>query len=128
MNYEQKYKEALKRARDMLSYKEVRQEDMEYLFPELKSEDERIRKALIAILKSDFETDTTIYDISVGEIIAWLEKQKSAKLDEKYEEAINMATIALEDMSNKTGPLTTYAGCKLPFSKAVNRLKAFLRK
>ena len=76
MNYEQKYKEALERARNMLSYKEVRQEDMEYLFPELKeSEDEKIRKALIALLKSDFETDTTIYDISVSEIIDWLEKQ-----------------------------------------------------
>ena len=44
--------------------------------PEIqKSENEKIRKALISILKSDFEKDTTIYDISVGDIIAWLEKQ-----------------------------------------------------
>lgn len=51
--------------------------DLESIFPQLKeeSEDERIRKALISILKSDFEKDTTIYDISVGDIIAWLEKQ-----------------------------------------------------
>ena len=57
---------------------------VESIFPELqKDEDEepqenknkRIRKALISILKSDFEKDTTIFDISVGEIIAWLEKQ-----------------------------------------------------
>ena len=91
MNYEQKYKEALERARNMLSYKEVRQEDMEYLFPELKeSDDEKIRKALIAILKSDFETDTTIYDISVGEIIDWLEKQ-----DNQREQLINKACDVL---------------------------------
>ena len=49
---------------------------MEQIFPELKeSEDKQIRKALISILKSDFEKDTTIYDISVGDIITWLEKQ-----------------------------------------------------
>lgn len=91
MNYEQKYKEALERARNMLSYKEVRQEDMEYIFPELKeSEDVKIRKALIAILKSDFETDTTIYDISIGEIIDWLEKQ-----DNQREQLINKACDVL---------------------------------
>lgn len=39
------------------------------------TEDEKIRKALISVLKSDFEKDTTIYDISVGDIITWLEKQ-----------------------------------------------------
>lgn len=38
-------------------------------------EDEKIRKALISILKSDFEKDTTIFGISVGQIIDWLEKQ-----------------------------------------------------
>ena len=75
----------------MLSYKEVRQEDMEYIFPELKeSEDVKIRKALIAILKSDFETDTTIYDISIGEIIDWLEKQ-----DNQREQLINKACDVL---------------------------------
>jgi hypothetical protein len=38
MDYEKKYKEALEKAKDMLSNKEVRQEDIEYLFPELKVE------------------------------------------------------------------------------------------
>lgn len=55
-------------------------EALETLIPELKekeneSEGEKIRKALISILKSDFDKDTTIYGISVGDIIAWLEKQ-----------------------------------------------------
>ena len=39
------------------------------------SEDERIRKALIDVLNSDFEKDTEIHGITVGTIIAWLEKQ-----------------------------------------------------
>lgn len=39
-------------------------------------DDETIRKALISILKSDFEKDTAIFGISVGQIIAWLEQRK----------------------------------------------------
>lgn len=39
------------------------------------SEDEKTRKALISILKSDFEKETTIFGISVEKIITWLEKQ-----------------------------------------------------
>lgn len=50
----------------------------ENIFPEVKeSEDEKIRKALISILKSDFEKDTTIFGISVGQIIDWLGKQSN---------------------------------------------------
>lgn len=53
---------------------------IEDIFPELyESEDEKIRKALISVLQSDFESDTTIHDISVGDIIAWLEKQGQSK-------------------------------------------------
>ena len=49
---------------------------MNEIFPELcESKDERIRKELISILKSDFEKDTTIFDISIEQILAWLEKQ-----------------------------------------------------
>ena len=74
MNYEKKYKEALERARDMMSYKEVRREDMEYLFPELKeSEDERIRKQIISFLK-EFEYDH-YRCLDFSSWIAWLEKQ-----------------------------------------------------
>lgn len=48
------------------------------------TEDEKIRKALISILKSDFEKDTTIDGISVGDIITWLEEQGTpAKLSEE---------------------------------------------
>ena len=55
-----------------------------------KNEDENIRKALISILKSDFEKDTTIFGISVGQIIACLEKPCTlTKLSEKDKEIID---------------------------------------
>lgn len=83
MNYEQRYKDALERARDMMSYKEVRREDMEYLFPELKEpEDEGIRESIAGFLKTisslkdgqtvsneDFDTKVIL------EWVAWLEQQ-----------------------------------------------------
>ena len=72
MDYEKKYKEALKRAKDMMSYREVRREDMEYLFPELKeSEDERVRKSIIAIINNYVDNSNTFKP----QMIAWLEKQ-----------------------------------------------------
>ena len=51
MNYEEKYKEALSRAKKMLASKRsviVEKQALETIFPELaESEDERIRKDLI---------------------------------------------------------------------------------
>lgn len=40
-----------------------------------KSTDAKICEALLSVLKSDFDKDATIFDISVGEIITWLEKK-----------------------------------------------------
>lgn len=76
MNYEDKYKQALERAKDMLSYKEVRQEDMEYLFPELaEDEDERIRKGIIRNLQYLMDRSEGFVKEDLQERIAWLEKQ-----------------------------------------------------
>ena len=70
-SFEKKYKEALNKAKDMLSYKEVRREDMEYLFPELKeSEDEKIRKELIGFLRNIPNSNYTCEEMAL-----WLEKQ-----------------------------------------------------
>ena len=70
----QRYDEVLRKAKDMLSYKEVRQEDMEYLFPELKeSEDERIRKSILELVKQSSEV---LSEQNQNNMIAWLEKQK----------------------------------------------------
>lgn len=85
MDYKEKYEQALERARGLLEGMDegdyfASNEDIENIFPELKeSEDERIIKALISILKSDFEKDTTIFGISIEQIIVWLEKQKEPK-------------------------------------------------
>lgn len=99
MNYEQKYKEALARAKEQLDGAKVFDYDNEQvahnirttvynIFTELKeSEDERIRKALISVLESDFENVTTIHGISVGNIIAWLEKQGEQNPDKIVEKA-----------------------------------------
>lgn len=104
MNYKKEYEATLEKARNI--HKDaidmgdsLRAKMAEFFFPELKeSEDERIRKALISILKSDFEKDTEIYGISVGDIIAWLEKQgekhgKSALEAIKEEKADNANKI-----------------------------------
>lgn len=82
----EKYNKALERAKDMLAYKEVRQEDMEYLFPELEeNEDEKIRKSLINFLKSPFVNEN-ITNEKVAPWIAWLEKQGDNKeSDEEWE-------------------------------------------
>ena len=73
-DYKKKYEQALERARDMLSYKEVRQEDMEYLFPELKeSEDERIRKEIIDYINRLTASPNNIDKFNTW--ITWLEKQ-----------------------------------------------------
>ncbi len=84
----EKYNKALERAKDMLAYKEVRQEDMEYLFPELEeSEDERIRREIIDFLRLPHHQ-------FVGKRyhekkwIAWLEKQgeqPTDKVEPKFE-------------------------------------------
>lgn len=72
----QRYDEAIRKAKDMLSYKEVRQEDMEYLFPELKeSEDERIRKRLCAVVNDIGENVLRPYLLTKDKVLAWLNKQ-----------------------------------------------------
>ena len=84
MDYEQKYKEALERAKEWMAGKyghyvsDTPQEIAEFIFPELKeSEDERIRKELTDYIKSKFENSCspTPSKNILGNWIAWLEKQ-----------------------------------------------------
>lgn len=88
-DYKKKYEEALERARDMLSYKEVRQEDMEYLFPELKEcEDERTRKEIIEFLDDIWHLGKNAnlekWDkCDCSKWICWLEKQELAGWSDK---------------------------------------------
>jgi hypothetical protein len=88
MDYEKKYKEALERAKDLISRCKsnrdrrtmiYRVEDIEHIFPELKeSKDEKVRKALIALLKFGLEDDSAIapgFNETKEQALAWLEKQ-----------------------------------------------------
>ena len=83
VSYKEKYEQALSKAKDMLNYKEVRREDMEYIFPELaESEDEKVREELIKHLKEGAEG----YEPAGGSSdyqrwLAWLEDQGMHKPD-----------------------------------------------
>ena len=81
MDYEKLYKEALERAESM--YEEgMMPERLEYLFPELKeNEDEKIRKEIIDYVIVTLDDESSSKD----RWLAWLEKQKSI-IDEEYEQ------------------------------------------
>lgn len=90
MNYEEKYKEALERAK---KFEEKYGGDYAgYIFPELaESEDESTRKALIETVKCIYAGDTMfLSEQQRDRYLAWLEKQKEQKPaewsdeDEKY--------------------------------------------
>lgn len=90
MNYKQKYKAALERARMINNGEDVDIKagttTCEYIFPELaESEDEKIRKALLEhIVRIDCEVPLgahhRINGVDNSKIIAWLEKQKEKKI------------------------------------------------
>lgn len=85
MDYEKKYKEALKVAKRKLCFDKAGMvdsftpNDIYEMFPELKeSEDEKIRKVLIdyfKIYKDEECSLKTFYGIPADDILAWLEKQ-----------------------------------------------------
>lgn len=91
MDYEKKYKEAIKRASNIHKDAVEMENNMitktcEVIFPELKeSEDERIRKALINKIKCLDEEESkegySFYagDYTADDCIAWLEKQGEQK-------------------------------------------------
>lgn len=112
MNYEQKYKEALSRAKIGLQECNLKDCDanvrravitlIHNLFPELKeSEDERIRKELIEqiayIIPNNDEVDNEgnalpSYQERIDKYRAWLEKQgeqPTDKVEPKFKEARN---------------------------------------
>ena len=77
MDYEERYKEALERAREQYN-KRTPLYDIESIFPELKekeSEEEKIRKELIELISCMHDADPRKKDW-----LAWLEKQDK-KLD-----------------------------------------------
>jgi len=77
MNYEQKYKDALERAKKLYGQGTIT-ESLCFVFPELneKGYGERIRKELIEHIKANKESDYVLFKkFSPDDVIAWLEKQ-----------------------------------------------------
>ena len=83
MNYEQKYKEALERARQFSErpLEEDSSSIVEYIFPELESE--RIRKWLIDWAKAVNWSEQ--FTVTKEQVLAWLEKQGEQKTADKVE-------------------------------------------
>lgn len=83
-NYEKKYKNALEWARQVINGETgfIRKE-VEEIFPELaESEDEKIRKEIIGIIRNAYWTSNRD---RFNKLVAWLEKQKSVEeIVEKY--------------------------------------------
>lgn len=78
-NYKEKYKKALEAARALcnITTELPLKEYMESIFPELKeSEDERIRKSIIEVIK---ESSEILEKQNQKNMIAWLEKQDANK-------------------------------------------------
>ena len=82
MDYEQKYKEALERAKGVIEQNplmEYQKKGIEYIFPELKeSEDERIRTFLHHTFTAQYLCKDKLgkwHGEPVANILAWLEKQ-----------------------------------------------------
>lgn len=104
-NYEQKYKEALERARKINSREGVAAPSdwtiCEVIFPELReSEDERIRKGLIKGLSAmrDIHKHQTFSDdaINIDDAIAWLEKQGEKSDYNPYKATVESITTMVE--------------------------------
>lgn len=112
MNDEQKYKEALERAKEYKKHGYMMiNSALDNIFPELKeSEDERIRKELIEAIKGLWDTDALPMPLTLkrkDEWLAWLEKQeeKDKLIKELNEYKVKYMQKVLEkhinSMSNK---------------------------
>ena len=121
-NYEEKYKQALKRAKTILELTDNPKEANGYvftIFPELcESEDEKIRKGLIKGLSAmrDIHKHQTFSDdaIDINDAIAWLEKQGKQKPADKVEPKF------------KVGDIIKYVGEREEFSKEKHTIKEIL--
>lgn len=79
MDYEKAYKEALQKAKKLYEQGTIT-ESLSYVFPELaESEDERIRKSIIAIINNYVDKSNTFKP----KMLAWLEKQGAQKPTDK---------------------------------------------
>ena len=103
MNYEKAYKDALERAKKLYEQGTIT-ESLSYVFPELKeSEDERIRKVLIDLVKCNERSGYTLLNnVTTDSILAWLEKQ-ALKPKWTEEDVIRLDRICKTLWKNRKG-------------------------
>lgn len=103
MNYEEKYKNALERAKELCDVADtftITIHDICTIFPELheqESEDERIRKAIIAYISHDQHCG-----VSNADMIAWLEKQGEKTHAELSQQKVTKTSD--QELSDKMEP------------------------
>ena len=113
-DYKEKYNQAVKKIKDLFNEGEQKgftiityRKDFEKIFPELcESEDERIRKALIKLVKKAGEGYENVIDgVSIENAIAWLEKQGTSytkrDVDDAFVEGMACAKNELEKQGEK---------------------------
>ena len=123
MDYEQKYKEALERAKGVIEQNplmEYLKKGIEYIFPELKeSENERIRKGIIRNLEYLANRAEGFVKDDLKEKIAWLEKQGEKPQGKSALEAIKEEKV---DNANKVEP-KDYSSIDPHFFKTTDKVE-----
>lgn len=84
MNYKENYEKSIERAKEALNSGSYDRETIEYIFPEFKeSEDEKIRKAIIELIKmvnkNPIQQLFGYENITYSDMLAWLERQDKPK-------------------------------------------------
>jgi len=123
--YEKKYKEALQKIRELIEKGKKNgwtiityEKDFEEIFPELKSEDEKIRKALVEMVHDTTGDELWVdYNVHKEEALAWLKSLKDRYTWKPSDEQIT----ALSDI-NLTGCIS-YAGQGQELINLYNDLK-----
>lgn len=100
MDYEQKYNDALERAQRLYEQGTIT-ESLGFVFPELKNEDDKIRKDIISYLRNEKIVKRYISDIEIDKWIAWLEKQgNTSETFAKWSEEDEQMILSIEQVMN----------------------------
>ena len=124
-NYEKKYNEALMRADEAVQKGCLDKDMFDIIFPPEESEDERIRKKIIEIIRMVSGPDCDVYLSEEGqaECLAWLEKQKEQKQNplEDYSRGYNDGYYhGVTDSEKKPAEKQDYSGLN-DLERAIHR-------
>lgn len=132
-SYEQKYKDALERARKLYERGTIT-ESLGHVFPELKeSDDERIRKALIEMVHDTIGDELWVdYNIHKDETLDWLEKQGESYTKKDVDDAYLEGMVCAKNELEKQGEQKEYTFKSIPrlldMIEPTERAKAYTKK